>query len=382
VSDDAIKEYKDINPAATDKVTAKDLPISLMLKELKYEDDSPMLKLFYEDKDKAKKNLKSKKVKGIITVNGINDIILDISENGLTQDILANIISIYKSNTSIIEEKITSMIESGNLKVSDEKNTSMIETGNLKVSDEKNTSMIESGNSEVSEEIFTPDTEYTEYVTNKALMGDNNDPYLIYFYNLIAMVCIMGSLSVLDCVCSAHSSESYEGMRICVSPVNNIIMNLSIFAACLTFHIAVTLITLIYLIFGLGINFGGNLGYIFLTAVLGTLLGCSLGFFIAGIHGLKLKTRNSILMWIMLGGGFLSGLMFANMKSIIEEKMPLINRINPSAVLTDAFYSINLYGIGDRFMRAIYYLVILTVLLLSASIILSRKKEGGVYASV
>ena len=116
-----------------------------------------------------------------------------------------------------------------------------------------------------------------------------------------------------------------------------------------------------------------------MTAALATILGISLGFFVYQFSNISKKARENILMAIVVGGGFLSGLMIPNMRTIVEMKCPIINRINPSAVITDAFYALNMYGVGERYYKAMIYIVGLTVVFISSGLILSRRKR---YASL
>ena len=84
-------------------------------------------------------------------------------------------------------------------------------------------------------------------------------------------------------------------------------------------------------------------------------------------------------MTFVLGGGFLSGLMLGDMKGMIEEKCPIINRINPSAVISEAFTSLNLFGVGDRYYRSMITVVAMTLVLTILGMLLSGRKQ---YASL
>ena len=84
-------------------------------------------------------------------------------------------------------------------------------------------------------------------------------------------------------------------------------------------------------------------------------------------------------MAVTLGGGFLAGLMYGSMKEVIEENCPIINRINPAAVITDAFYAINVYGVGARYYRSLIYILGLSVLFIVVGLVLARRKS---YASL
>ena len=62
---------------------------------------------------------------------------------------------------------------------------------------------------------------------------------------------------------------------------------------------------------------------------------------------------------------FLSGLMVGDMRMNIENSCPIINKINPAALITDSFYALEIYDTYDRFLTNIFltgaiYQIILT----------------------
>ena len=63
------------------------------------------------------------------------------------------------------------------------------------------------------------------------------------------------------------------------------------------------------------------------------------------------------------------------MKAVIEESAPIINRINPMSVITDAFYSLNIFGVGDRYYRAMFTMLGLTAGLFLLGTLLSRRNQ-------
>jgi ABC-2 type transport system permease protein len=82
---------------------------------------------------------------------------------------------------------------------------------------------------------------------------------------------------------------------------------------------------------------------------------------------------------VVLGGGFLSGMMFADMKYIVASKLPLLGYINPVNLVTDAMYSLYYYDTYERLYLNIAILCLITVLLGVASYIGIRRKD---YASI
>jgi ABC-2 type transport system permease protein len=72
--------------------------------------------------------------------------------------------------------------------------------------------------------------------------------------------------------------------------------------------------------------------------------------------------------------GFLSGLMVGGMKDIVEKHAPLLNRVNPAALITDAFYCINVYDNPRRFYRDLGTLAVLGILMLAGAYLIVRKE--------
>ena len=319
--------------------------ITDLLHEITYEDGTKMLNIKKVDMEEAKELLGAEEpsISGIIDLRDMSDIQLIVNENGLEASMLGGIVSILRQYSSIIVETIRS------------------NPANV-------SSVVESFNKNVK-----------GLVKSEPITGNNKDPYVTYFYNLIAMMAVMASMSGVSIPESCQANQSEVGKRVDCSPVNRVLYEISGLLSTAIVKIAITIIGLCYFIFVLKIDFGGDLPYIFMTAILATLLGLSLGFFIGHIGSFSKKTRENILTAVVVAGGFLSGLMIANIKSLIEVKCPIINRINPSAVISDAFYSLNMYGVSARFYHSIIYIVGLTIVFIVAGLIMSRRKS---YASL
>lgn len=319
--------------------------MSDFLKEIEYEDGTKMLNIKKVDIDEAKKMLDAKEpeISGIIDLRDMSDIKLIINESGLKSSILSSVVSVLRQYSSIIVETIKN------------------DPANIN-------SVIESFGDETN-----------ELVKSEGLAGNNKDPYVTYFYNLIAMMAVMASMTGVGIPESCQANQSEVGKRVDCSPINRVLYEISGLLSAAIVKLAITITGVCYFIYVLKIDFGGDIQYVFLTAILATFLGLSLGFFVGHIGSFSKKTRENILTAIVVGGGFLSGLMVANMKAIIEVNCPFINRINPSAVISDAFYALNMYGVSDRYYRSIISIVVMTIVFIVAGLIMSRRKS---YASL
>ncbi|MCR5227056.1 MAG: ABC transporter permease [Eubacterium sp.] len=335
-------DYLKVDRSEIDNISKDDLPFIKILNDLTYDDGNKMVEevegITYEE---AEEMLSDGDIAGIITVDSMQDIYLLVNGNGVKHSILSTIISKYK-------------LEAGKA----------IDT----INDDHE-------NLERSSEIMDESTESIEYIEAKSTAGDNKDPFVAYFYNLIAMIAIMGSTASLNVIVMSQANQSDVGIRVDMSPSIKIIHELAQLLAVVILQSIILIFTLTYLIFILGINFGGNITFIYLTTLLAGLVGDTLGFMIAHFGKISIDKKEAFLMAIFLGGGFMSGLMYGDMKVIIEQKAPWFNRINPSAVITDAFYALNVFGVGPRYYRALMYILITSGVMLLIGCILSRRSS-------
>lgn len=309
-------------------VEGENTMIQSVLESVKYDDDTDMFDVITVDGKEGERLLKDEKVVGLIVPDENMDVKVYVKENGIKQSILADVVGQYRQ---------------------------ALMGGSRGMAVEKS------------------------YAISKGMAGENKDPYISYFYNLIAMISIMGAMSASMCLSTSNPGECMVGIRELASPINKPLYELAKLAATAFFQIITIVIALVYYINILGISFGSDIGYIYVTAILAVIFGQALGFAIAHIYSLKKNQKISVIMLLTLGGGFLSGLYVADMKSVIETKCPIINRINPSTVITDAFYALNIYGPNERYMRSIIYLVVCTVACLTFGLIKARRNQ---YASL
>lgn len=302
--------------------------IQNVLEGITYDDDTDMFDVVIVDSEEGNKLLEDEKVTGLIVPMENMDVKVYIKENGINQSILSDVVGQYRQ-----------VIMSGGMSAVEDKT----------------------------------------FAVSKGMAGENKDPYISYFYNLIAMISIMGAMTAAMCLSTSNPGEETVGVRELAAPINKPLYELTKLAATACFQIITIVIALVYYINILGISFGSDIGYIYVTAILAVLFGQSLGFAIAHLYSFKNNQKVTMIMLLTLGGGFLSGLYVADMKSVIETKCPIINRINPSTVITDAFYALNIYGPHERYMRSIIYLVVCTVVCFTFGLIKARRNQ---YASL
>ena len=76
---------------------------------------------------------------------------------------------------------------------------------------------------------------------------------------------------------------------------------------------------------------------------------------------------------------FLSGLMIGNMRIVIEEHCPIINKLNPAALISDCYYTLATYESLDRFKTDIITLIVYTCIFILFGFLVTRRQK---YASL
>ena len=220
---------------------------------------------------------------------------------------------------------------------------------------------------------------YKDYIVDDSDKERNPNYTLNYFYTLIALACMFGTNWGFREMVDIQADQSTIGSRINISPVHKLKLLLCNLLAAFTLHYLSILFLLAFLNKVLQIDLGHRIGMILLTGALGSLCGISLGAMICVLVKANVKVRGAILNAIVLGGGFLSGMIIVDMKYLVAAKMPILQYINPSSLITDSFYCLYYYDGYDRLFRNLYMLGLLTVIFSVIAYFEIRRRE---YASI
>ncbi|MFG6376716.1 MAG: ABC transporter permease [Lachnospiraceae bacterium] len=304
------------------------------------EDSEPMLKVNYTNMAEAEKMLNEKKVIGIIEENeGVH---LSVNENGLEATFLQSFLDQYVQTMYVIGNAGTDDI-SEILKIV-ENLQSNADTSNLNA------------------------------IQNKQISSADMNPYTDYYYALIAMACLYACFSGLTCAKQMKADISSLGMRKCLVSTGRMKMIVGDMLGCYVIQCISNVLLIFYLQYVLGIDLGNRLPLILFTAFMGSLIGLAMGIFIGSIPKLSDGIKTGIALSVSMLSCFLSGLMVGGLRWLIEFKAPIINRLNPATVLTDALYALNIYDTYERFTGNLLILFIMSVVLCSLSFFMVRRE--------
>lgn len=214
-----------------------------------------------------------------------------------------------------------------------------------------------------------------EPITQVSLGGHTINGTVQFFYALIAMTCLYGCFIGFGSAITLQANITALAARRCVTPTHKLKLILSEQIASFLLGYFDVIVLLVYLRYILKLDFQGKIGPMLLISFFGSLIGVSIGIFVGSLGKMKEGVKIGIILGISMICSFLSGLMNNTMKDIVEKNAPFINRINPAALISDAFYCINVYDDLGRYYRNLITLAVMSVVLVAASFLLIRKES-------
>jgi len=295
----------------------KDRGFQSLLQSLSKE-ETPMFEAFILDEAEAKEKLVSKEIDGFIHVD--RPMILTVHQRGFNQSVIKLFLDQYSQTYSAIVNIID-------------------------------------GDATAVHGLVTSLEEETVYTKPFQLSKANPDNTLMYFYALIAMSCLYGSFFGLREVIDIQADQSSHAARVNLSPVHKLKTFIYSGASSILIHSAELMVLLAYLHFALRIDFGHQYGFVLFTTFLGSVVGITMGALIGvlvkGGEGIK----SAICIGVSMLGSFLGGMMYGDMKYIIDQNVPMVGRLNPVGVLADAFYALYYYDDYERYSSNILNLI-------------------------
>ncbi|MBH1940109.1 ABC transporter permease [Mobilitalea sibirica] len=334
-----IDSFETIKIAYVSEMVETD-PLKQALNEAKVSEGVSMFSITYSDKTKASTLLEEGEIEAYI-VGGENPELF-VKENGMNETIMKSFLDNYRSVSSTIGTILAY-------------NPNAINEGLM-------------------QDLMQTDT----FVEEQADMK-KPDAMLVYFYALLAFNCIFAANWGLVEVINIQADQSTRGARVSVSPIHKMKLFLCNIAAAFTVHTGSILLLLFYMNNILKINFGDQFVLIIITCLIGSIAGIALGATVGILVRKKASVKDAILSAVIMAGGFLSGMMYADMKYIIATKLPILGFINPVNLVADTLYSLYYYDTNERFYLNMAILGLLTVLMGAVSYAGLRRKT---YASI
>lgn len=286
--------------------------------------------------EKALKALDEEKISGIFYVKETPS--LTVAKNGLNESILTSVLESFNQNSAMFQKIATTHPE----KLPD----AMEAMG-----------------------------DYRSSTLEVSLGGKDLNPSVQYFFALVAYACLSGAFLGVQSSTDGQANISALGARRSITPTHKLTLVMIDMAVLFIIHFFNILILCLYITQVLKISLGNDIGSLLLVDFMGSMIGVCLGVAIGCLARMSFGLKMGVCVLFTLFPGFLAGLMFGNMKNIIELHCPIINRINPAAVLSDAFYCMGIYNDMERFTRCLLILAVMSVLLLTVAFLGIRRER-------
>lgn len=321
-----------------------------ILKELSNEENK-IFNIKYTDLEKSKELLENKEISGYIIYD--NDIKIVINNNGINETILKYTLDEIQNTKNMVNIMLTSSI------------TKEINNGNININYNEiyNNIMNKISNTNIKlNDISNKNLSYT----------------MIEYYTLIAMAALYGSMLSMYITNYNDARMCPVGKRKNVSPTNKMTLIVSGLLSSYIVQLIGMFILFMFMIFILKIEFI-KLGKVIFLSLLSSLAGLSLGVFVSSVFKAKENTKTGIIITITMICCYLSGMMGITMKYIIDTNIPIINKINPANMITDALYSLYYYEDNIRYSFNIISLIIFsTIMILISYLKLRREKYDSI----
>ena len=207
------------------------------------------------------------------------------------------------------------------------------------------------------------------------LTEGNTDPFVTYMYNMIAMVALFGMTVALHVALYSEANLSSFGARRSCSSTPKLITILSGLCACCLTQIFCVFVTITFQALVIRVDFGGRLPLVYLGGALGAVMGVSMGFFVGAIGKLKYEAKIGISMAVVMTLSFMSGLMVSGMKALLEQNAPIVNDLNPVALVADSFYYLSVDPDLKRYCGKLAAIGIYIVVFVLLGFLLTRRRK-------
>lgn len=213
------------------------------------------------------------------------------------------------------------------------------------------------------------------YLTMKNKTASKGSQKSFYFFTLVGMSCMFGVFWGISNSNDQQANQSANGIRLSMSPNKKLFIVLANLTSSFTIFIIEIYFILGFFHFIYGVDFGTRWGLILFTCSLTALTALALGTMLSNLLKGSLNQKISIAVSIQMTFSFMAGMMNPQVKFFIDERLPIINQINPVNLVSEGLYKLYYYQNIDSFYTTILNLAILTVIFIFVSVFYERRAQ-------
>ncbi len=307
-----------------------------MMKDIKTQDNVSMFQVKeYTDRKQAEKDLEAEKIRGIIDVK--DEYALMVKESDIYSSLIKTFIDQYRQNVALITDVAKEHPE-------------QMETFIQSLLQEQETTI---------QEI--------------ELKGTDKDPYAQYFYALIAMTCLIGTMVGVSNGNDIQADLSCVGARRNVAPTPKLLQVAYDFIATYVLYCGIVALVIAVCVFVYGQDFGRNALLVLLGGWIGSFTAMAMGTVIAIFTKGPVQKKEGVCVAVFMISSFLAGLQWADITYLLEEKCPLINRVNPGTLIVNGFKSLSVFGDYRQYAVNMITLFVIGIICVLAAVLKLRR---------
>lgn len=334
-------------------------------------ENQPLLKLrMVTTLEEGKRLLEDEEVSGVVEITGTSQAAisrdakahLTLASNGVEQTILKTILDEIAQRTDMISQ-LTQREMATNVRAHSPPDFQNIPPGQPPAFDPSQVA------ASVQDRLAKSD------FTLRDRSPKSMDLLMAEFFSLLAMAALYGGMFSMTVMNNAQPPLGVIGRRVAVAPTSKakLIISGIISSYLLQLVGLILLVAVCHVLFN--IDFGPNWALTLLLTSLGALVGLSFGVAISALVPGGENMKIGVLISVTMLGAVLAGMMGGTMRYVVDQKAPLVNKLNPTALITDGFYNLYYHPGFDGFWQDVTLLLIISAVLLGASLFVLRKQR-------
>ena len=183
-----------------------------------------------------------------------------------------------------------------------------------------------------------------------------------FFFVMLAVGCFMGTNIGAKSGFELQSHMTDVAARLSVSPTPKIVLFIENLLAGTIGQTMITTITLLFYTFVLGVDFGDRWGLILLACIVGSFASVAFGMFFSIVLPGNEEAKSLYLMLLSQALFIAAGMMSYAIRNIVRSAVPILDRINIVAIISDTFLTLVIHEDLSRYVQQLATLFAIAVL--------------------
>lgn len=196
-----------------------------------------------------------------------------------------------------------------------------------------------------------------------------------YYYTLIAMAIMYQSIFMIYLMENIIPNKTVKSARIAISNIRKYKLIISAFIVSIILQFLACTILLLVLKYAFKIDLVLKNTSLILTLLTGNIFSAIFGFFISSILNIRTDNTQYVAIMLTMLGCMFAGMMSHSLKYAIDKNVPIVNKLNPVALIADSIYAVSSNNLTNRLYQNLTILALLGLLFLVLGFIFLNKKR-------